>query len=232
MAKNAAERRRKAEERRRERERAERRSRILRVTAFAGAGVLFAGMVGFGIWVAYDRGVGGGSGSAEASEIENLKTYDGLTNQHVPQPVDYEMTPPAGGDHHAVWQNCGVYDAPLSSVNAVHSLEHGAVWITYDPDLAEDKVEELNSLYSQGSYIIVSPYDEQEMPAPIVASAWGNQIEVKSPGDERLSQFLRSFERSPNVPEPGAACTQGLDLTAQELQEAGGLEALGQGMQR
>ncbi|MFD0774270.1 DUF3105 domain-containing protein [Streptomonospora algeriensis] len=229
MAKNAAERRRKAEERRRERERAERRSRLLRMIAFTGAGVLFAGLVGFGIWVAYDRG---GGGTAEASDIENLQTFDGLTNQHVAQPVDYEMTPPAGGDHHAVWQNCGVYDAPLSSLNAVHSLEHGAVWITYEPGLAQDKVDKLESLYTQGSYIIVSPYDEQEMPAPIVASAWGNQIEVQSPDDERLSQFLRAFERSPNVPEPGAACTQGLDLNAQELEEAGGIEALGQGMQR
>ncbi|GAA4915840.1 DUF3105 domain-containing protein [Streptomonospora salina] len=232
MAKNASERRRKAEERRKERERAERRARILRVTAFAGAGVLFAGMVGFGIWVAYERGAGDAAASVEASDIENLQTYDGLTNQHVAQPVDYEMTPPAGGDHHAVWQNCGVYGAPISSLNAVHSLEHGAVWITYSPDLADEQVEELESLYSQGSYIIVSPYDEQDMPAPIVASAWGNQIEVQSPGDERLSQFLRSFERSPDVPEPGAACTQGLDLNAQELEEAGGIEALGQGMQR
>nr|WP_156001769.1 DUF3105 domain-containing protein [Streptomonospora sp. PA3] len=202
----------------------------MRVTAFTGAGVLLAGLVGFGIWTAYDRGLGGGG--VQASDIENLKTYDGLTNQHVTQPVDYKMTPPAGGDHHAVWQNCGVYDAPVSTMNAVHSLEHGAVWITYKPGLAESKVEKLESLYNQGSYVMVSPYDEAEMPAPIVASAWGNQIEVKSPGDERLSQFLRAFERSPNVPEPGAACTGGLDMTAAELEEAGGLDALTGGMQR
>ncbi|MDT0304692.1 DUF3105 domain-containing protein [Streptomonospora wellingtoniae] len=231
MAKNAAERRRKAEERRRQREREERRSRIVRLTAFTGAGVLFAGLVGFGIWVAYDRGAGGG-GAGQASDIANLQTFEGLTNQHVTDPVDYKQTPPAGGDHHAVWQNCGVYDAPLSSMNAVHSLEHGAVWITYSPDLAAGKVEKLESLYSQGSYVLVSPYDEKEMPAPIVASAWGNRIEAKSPDDERITRFLRAFERSPDVPEPGAACTGGLDLTAQELEEAGGLDALTGGMQR
>ncbi|QBI55700.1 DUF3105 domain-containing protein [Streptomonospora litoralis] len=230
MGKNSAERRRKAEERRRERERAERRSRILRVTAFTGAGVLFAGLVGFGVWVAYDRGAGGGG--VQASDIENLKTYDSLTNTHVSEPVDYKMSPPAGGNHHAVWQNCGVYDAPLSSMNAVHSLEHGAVWVTYQPDLPQEQVDKLNDLYTQGSYILVSPFDGQEMPAPIVASAWGNQIELQSPDDERLSQFLRAFERSPNVPEPGAACTGGLNLNAAELEEAGGIGALGGGMQR
>lgn len=232
MAKNASDRRRKAEERRLQREREERRGRILRVTAFTGAGVLLAGVVGFGIWVAIDRGAnGGGGGGVQASDINNLQTFDGLTNNHVAEPVDYEMSPPAGGDHHAVWQNCGVYGEPLSTMNAVHSLEHGAVWITYEPDLPQEQIDKLGDLYSQGSYILVSPFDG-DMPAPIVASAWGNQIELDSPDDKRLSQFLRAFERSPDVPEPGAACTGGLGLNAAELEDAGGIEGLTGGMQQ
>ncbi|MBV2362595.1 DUF3105 domain-containing protein [Streptomonospora nanhaiensis] len=225
MAKNAAERRRKAEERRIQREREERRRRFLRISAFSVTGVVLAGLVGFGVWVAYDRGQ-----QRDPATIEGLRTFDDLTNNHVTEPVDYEQTPPAGGDHHAVWQNCGVYDAPVSTMNAVHSLEHGAVWITYEPDLPEDQVEQLASLYSQGSYVLVSPYEDGDMPSPIVASAWGNQIRLDSPEDERLSRFLRAFERSPNVPEPGAACSGGLNMNAQELEEAGGLEALNGGM--
>ncbi|WP_067966970.1 DUF3105 domain-containing protein [Nocardiopsis trehalosi] len=220
MAKSSAERRRqKAEERRLQRIREERKRKIIRISAITGTAVVLLGLVGFGVYVEMDR-----------RNIEGLRTFDGLTNEHVTAPVDYEQQPPVGGDHHAIWQNCGVYDAPLSTMNAVHSLEHGAVWITYDPELPDDQVETLSSLYSNGSYILVSPYDEADMPAPIVASAWGKQIELESPADERLGKFLRMFERSTDVPEPGASCSGALDMTAAELEEAGGIEALTGGM--
>ena len=44
------------------------------------------------------------------------------------------MKPPVGGDHNPVWMNCDgdVYKKPIPDVNAVHSLEHGAVWVTYN----------------------------------------------------------------------------------------------------
>ena len=51
--------------------------------------------------------------------------------------------PPTGGSHNPRWQNCGIYTDPVDSSLAVHSLEHGAVWLAYQPDLAADKVAEL-----------------------------------------------------------------------------------------
>ncbi len=55
------------------------------------------------------------------------------------------------------WLNCGIYDQPVLNENAVHALEHGAVWITYNPDLSADDVQKLRDLMPS-SYIVLSPY--------------------------------------------------------------------------
>ena len=75
-----------------------------------------------------------------------------------------------GGDHNAVWLNCGIYSAPVANENAVHSMEHGAVWITYPPSLAKDAVDQLTDLVKTENYVVLSPY--QNLPSPLVAPKW------------------------------------------------------------
>lgn len=193
-----------------QREREERRRRVIRWTAGGAAAVVLAGGLGYVGWMAYD-----------STQIDGLREYGDLTNDHVAEDVDYEQSPPVGGDHHEAWQNCGVYDAPLKDIHAVHSLEHGAVWITYDPDLPAEQVKALNAKYTQGGYVVVSPY-EGKMAAPIVASAWGKQVSMDKADDDNLEKFLKSYEQSTDVPEPGAACSGAVDQTAAELDKAAG----------
>ncbi|MEE8600246.1 DUF3105 domain-containing protein [Euzebya tangerina] len=126
---------------------------------------------------------------------------------HTEEEVDYPTTPAAGGPHSPVWQNCGFYDEPVGEENAVHSLEHGAVWLTFDPDLADDQVSTLQDL--AGGYVLVSPADE-ELPSPVVASAWGKQLTLDGADDPRIEAFIRAFEQGPQTPEPGAVCTRGI----------------------
>jgi hypothetical protein len=141
--------------------------------------------------------------------IEGLQTYPGLTANHVTTPVDYPQNPPVGGDHAAAWLNCGVYAEPVPDENAVHALEHGAVWLAYDPaKLDTDGVDALRSKLPD-SYIVVSPVEGLD--SPIVASAWGAQVSLDDPDDARLGSFLDRFWRSNDAPEPGAACTGGID---------------------
>jgi hypothetical protein len=128
------------------------------------------------------------------------------SRNHVASPVTYEATPPAGGDHAAVWLNCGIYTAPVRNENAVHSLEHGAVWVTYRPDLPADQVAALKAALPS-TYVILSPYPN--LPAPVVASAWGKQLSLTDAGDARLGEFVRAYRQGPQTPEPGAACTGG-----------------------
>jgi hypothetical protein len=141
--------------------------------------------------------------------IGQLQTYPDLSANHVEGTVDYPQTPPAGGDHAAAWLNCGVYSEPVPNENAVHDLEHGAVWVTYDPSLVDAAgVEALRSKLPD-TYIVLSPY--ADLGAPVVASAWGNQVFLDGVDDTRLDDFVTKFWRSNDAPEPGAPCTGGVD---------------------
>lgn len=137
-----------------------------------------------------------------------------VTQQHSELPVDYPQTPPAGGTHYPVWQNCGVYQQPVRNELAVHSLEHGAVWITYDPNLATGEVDILRGLTQRSSHRLLSPYPG--LPSAIVASAWGYQLQLDRAEDPRLMQFLRQYEQGPTTPELGAVCSGGESRTLAE----------------
>ncbi|WP_084047868.1 DUF3105 domain-containing protein [Deinococcus hopiensis] len=143
--------------------------------------------------------------------IQGLKTFKHEGGDHRSGSLTYAETPPAGGAHNPVWQNCGVYTQPLYNEYAVHSLEHGAVWITYRPDLGAEGVAELKKLVDGHTYALLSPYEG--LPSPVVASAWNAQVAVEGPTDERLKAFLDKYEQGPTAPERGAACSGGYGET-------------------
>ncbi len=149
-----------------------------------------------------------GQNSAAASAISGVVTYSNLDRTHTSSPVTYAQNPPVGGAHNPVWQNCGIYTAPIVNEHAVHSMEHGAVWITYQPSLSTTAITQLQSLVRGHSYVLLSPYPG--LPAPIVLSAWGVQLKVNSVSDPRIDQFISTYEQGSQTPEPGAACTGGI----------------------
>lgn len=135
-----------------------------------------------------------------------------LQHDHVLGPVSYTITPPVGGPHNPVWMNAGVYTKPIPSERAVHNLEHGAVWITYRPDLPAAQVDQLVAFVGKQSlidesaatqipgqrsrYLDLSPWSTNALPAPIVISSWGYQLQVDSPTDPRLQRFVDTFRHS------------------------------------
>jgi Protein of unknown function (DUF3105) len=140
---------------------------------------------------------------------DTVKSYDvGPAGQHTEADVDYKQNPPVGGAHNPVWQNCGYYDQPVRDENAVHSLEHGAVWITYSPDLPQDQVDHLREIAENETYVLVSPRDD--LPSPVVASAWGKQLMLDNADDTDLDRFIGAYEQGPQTPEKGAVCTGGI----------------------
>lgn len=138
---------------------------------------------------------------------EGTRNFEYAGGDHAAQGETINYTaefPPAGGMHDPQWQTCGYYSTPIRSENAVHSMEHGAVWITYRPDLPQDQIDELRDR-ADDNYILVSPLPNN--PTPVVATSWNHQVQLDSVGDERLDQFIRRFKEGPDTPELGASCT-------------------------
>lgn len=141
--------------------------------------------------------------------VEGATVEEGLDAGHDSNVV-YEETglPPIGGIHDPFWQNCGIYDEPVGDKHAVHSLEHGAVWITYQPDLDEEAVEHLRDMARGQEYVLLSPYPNLQN--SVVLTAWGVQLELDDAMDERVQAFIDLYQAGPQTPEPGASCQRGV----------------------
>jgi len=147
----------------------------------------------------------GGSGP-----LAKTRVYAGLSRNHVDGPIRYRQTPPVGGDHNPVWQTCGYYSSPVNTPNGVHSLEHGAVWITYRPGLPAPQQAVLRAIVTDHPYVLITPWADGSLPSPVVLSAWGVQLDAPSATSPAVAAFVREFERGPQTPEQGVPCAGGV----------------------
>jgi hypothetical protein len=142
---------------------------------------------------------------APGPTLDAVRTWERLPRRHTDGDVTYPQVPPAGGPHADEWLECGVYDVPVRDENAVHDLEHGTVWITYDPDLPASEVGLLVAELPDNG--ILSPYPG--LPAPVVVTVWGAQLRLSGAADPRLPLFVRTYGGGRTAPEPDASCRGG-----------------------
>ncbi|WP_329245411.1 DUF3105 domain-containing protein [Streptomyces pseudovenezuelae] len=198
------------EEMRRAERARERRNRILTITVST---VIVVGLAGWGAYAINNANEKEEQkAAAEKKPVSGEKTWDSkkLGRNHVAEPVKYPMQPPVGGNHNQAWMTCDgtVYTKAIANENAVHSLEHGAVWITYNDKAADADVKTLTDKVSKTPYTLMSPDKNQS--GTITLSAWGHQLTVEKASDARVEQFLTKYVQGAQTPEPGAACTGGL----------------------
>ncbi|GEM46633.1 DUF3105 domain-containing protein [Deinococcus cellulosilyticus] len=142
--------------------------------------------------------------NTKTSSIEGVETFT-VAAGHKEGKLEYKQTPPAGGEHNPTWQNCGIYQSPIYNEYGVHSMEHGAVWITHQPDLSAEEINTLADAMKGNSHVLMSPYPD--LKSKVVVSAWGKQLKLDSVSDVRLVEFIRTYAQSPDAPEPGAPCS-------------------------
>jgi len=183
----------------------------------AGVGVLVLALAGIIVYAVLNTGSGFRTAADRLDEtFGGLTVDDNLEANHVAGRVSYPgvtTLAPDGGNHNEIPQTCAVYTAPIVPEHAVHSMEHGAVWITYRPDLPADQIEVLQGLAEGNSYRILSPYPGQA--TPVAVQAWGRRLQAESASDPRVTKFVDDYTNGPQTREVGAAC-QGVDQPGTE----------------
>ena len=174
---------------------------------FIGAAII-AGIFGLGYLLFTNL-----KGPTPPEPIAGVVDHEHQERDHVDHEVEAGNLPPVGGIHSPNWQNCGIYDEPINVENAVHSLEHGAMWLAYQQDLPQEDVESLRKLVRDEDYVLMSPYPA--LKSPVVLTAWEVQLELDSVEDGRIEEFVDRYQQGPTTPEPGASCRDGVGTPVQ-----------------
>jgi hypothetical protein len=189
------------------------------IVLFSVAALVALAIVGYAGWMAWDATRP--FGEQRAQKIDGVINYRAkdvswLTRRHVAGPQTYKTSPAVGGDHNETWQNCegDVYAAAIPEEHAVHSLEHGAVWITYDPEkLTPAQIATLSAKVKGKNYTLMSPYPG--LKTPVSLQAWGFALFVDDVDDSRIDKFLKEYRQEASV-EDGATCSGGNTTTGDD----------------
>lgn len=143
--------------------------------------------------------------TAADKKVKGVKIIKLPSSKHVEGKIDYGTSqPPAGGDMNNGSVQCQVYTAPVVTELAVHSLEHGGVWVSYRPDLPKADLAKLTGAFGGQRNVLVSPFTGQT--APVSVQAWGRQLTVSSVSDSRIGQFVDAYKGGAQAPEGTVGC--------------------------
>ena len=189
--------------------------------AVAGVVVLIAvGIIGWGVFASVKS-----DNEKETPWEDRAAAIAGIVNYRETNPdlvkgglhksgaLTYEQAPPVAGEHNARWQNCNgiIYPEPIANEHAVHSLEHGAVWITYKQGLPADQVQTLASKVEGREKMLMSPV--ANLSNTVSLQAWGYQLKVDTVDDPRIDAFIKALRVNASIEGPTALCDTGVSAT-------------------
>ncbi len=199
-------RRQRLEERRLERERAlkqqqrdERRERLVRY-------ILIAGLLTAVIWFLFFRAKL--PGEIAGHTVRDLSAAG--ANIHEDGTLQYETDPPASGAHDLTPSPCGIHNTPIPNENFVHTLEHGAVAVVYQPTLAPADIKRIETIVgSFESHTLSAP--NSTMDAQIAVVAWGRLMELEELDEPAIREFIGVFRQGGEAPEASNRCPNDAD---------------------
>ncbi len=131
------------------------------------------------------------SGSSNKSLIGQEVQITGTKHLQQGTPIHYSTNPPAEGNHYPNPQPAGIYPTPPPDGNLVHSLEHGAVILWYNPKkLSSAQIDKLKSIYNK------APGDKDIMVArismdvPVAVTSWGRILKLMTIDEKAIDAFF------------------------------------------
>ena len=168
-------------------------------------------VAGVGVYVALKPNPAKAAG---CGSVQTIPPFDPATNDraHInaqgavktPPPLaSYRTEPPTSGPHALDPLDAGTYAAPPDLYRTIHSLEHGAVIIWFDPKAAGNtELRKIQNFYNQTAnkdHMIVAPYSYPEkggtLPAGkrMVLVAWHHTERCTTINLAAAKAFVKSF---------------------------------------
>ncbi len=183
----------KREERKREVERASRKKKGIFLILWGGV-ILVAGALGYGGYYLLNSPEKslGADYSVAVPAMEDRTHISGGSSR-----PDYNSNPPTSGPHDAKTTERGVHEEEVADEHLVHNLEHGEIWISYQPDIPESAIEELERITNGNQKTVLTPRASNEK--DIALSSWG-RLDTFDIGPEgvidrkRIEDFIKRYK--------------------------------------
>ena len=158
-----------------------------RLVRFAFVGLLIVGLLWFFLFRT--------KAPTEIGGHELLASSQAGEGVHSTDPQTYDTVPPVSGPHAPGAAACGVHDTQIANENMVHTLEHGAVGLLYDPTLDIQQIRDLENIVGGlASHMFSAPY--AGMDTPIVVTAWGYRMPLEEVDEPAIEEFIDEFREN------------------------------------
>lgn len=149
-------------------------------------------LLGGGVWLLTQ--------TRESLDKDHSRFYESQGRAHIESGADhptYNSNPPSSGWHYAIPAQTGFHDTSIPDEAAIHSLEHGDIWIAYHPQISDAAKNALKDL--AGRYIVISPRETND--ADIALVAWTRVDSFDLAGEDlstdekkRIDDFIRRYD--------------------------------------
>lgn len=146
------------------------------------------------------------SGRDDVVGVVSEESFDGSVDHVSQSQLDYDSSPPpTAGPHTSATASPGFYEQTPQFGPILHSLEHGAVVIYYDPDAISDDARESLQAFAnehQGTWrsVIVAPHPG-DPDAAYELTAWEHRLKLEEYDARAVRAFLAEYiGRGPENP--------------------------------
>jgi hypothetical protein len=170
-----------------------RKSKNVNLPLYAGIIDIIALVIGLIYIRTADRGL-----PSETKQIPDSGPSLHIGSVDDPLPAPFNSNPPTSGWHvgnqTAPW---GIQKTQLDDKITVHNLEHGGIIVHYKASLDINSVAELEvlarDLQRTNPCLILMPRPDDQMPAPVVATAWNHMLELQNVDSEKITGFFTAL---------------------------------------